>query len=170
MFLVENQNRCFLINFQFLGFSMGEFCKWHLGSQALQLAVNLDFGIMINENTHQRDNCINEKYCYNDQAVNCGNKTYYQWDELMRYDDTPVKQGFCPPGWHVPSDAEWNTLFANWAGSGFAASPLKYSGFSGFNALLSGVDTRMHSGILRILLRSSGHRRHKVHSKPGRMA
>jgi uncharacterized protein (TIGR02145 family) len=57
----------------------------------------------------------------------------------MRYDDTPGLQGFCPPGWHVPTETDWNTLFANWTNNAFAGAPLKYSGYSGFNALLSGV-------------------------------
>ena len=57
----------------------------------------------------------------------------------MQYDDTPGDQGFCPPGWHVPTENDWNILFANFNGNGLAGSPLKASGFSGFNALLSGV-------------------------------
>ena len=57
----------------------------------------------------------------------------------MRYDDTPGGQGLCPPGWHVPTEAEWNVLFSNWTNSAFAASPLKYSGYSGFDAFLAGV-------------------------------
>ncbi|MFH0761059.1 MAG: FISUMP domain-containing protein [Bacteroidota bacterium] len=64
----------------------------------------------------------------------------YQWDELMQYDHTPGQQGLCPPGWHVPTEANWNTLFANWTNNAFAGAPLKYSGYSGFNALLSGVN------------------------------
>jgi uncharacterized protein (TIGR02145 family) len=109
-----------------------------IGSQCW-MAANLNYGTMILSSSHQRDNCINEKYCYNNLSTNCGNQTYYQWDEIMRYDDTPALQGLCPPGWHVPTEAEWNTLFSNWSGNGFAGSPLKYSGFSGFNAILSGV-------------------------------
>ena len=57
----------------------------------------------------------------------------------MTYDDTPADQGFCTPGWHIPSENDWNILFANYINSAFAGSPLKYSGYSGFNALLSGV-------------------------------
>jgi uncharacterized protein (TIGR02145 family) len=57
----------------------------------------------------------------------------------MQYDETVSTQGFCPPGWHVPTEADWNTLFAHFISNGFAGSPLKYSGFSGFNAILSGV-------------------------------
>jgi uncharacterized protein (TIGR02145 family) len=103
-------------------------------------ATDLNYGTMISSSSHQRDNCINEKYCYNDLATNCGDQTYYQWDEIMRYDDTPAQQGLCPPGWHVPTEAEWNTLFSFYINNGFAGSPLKYSGYSGFNALLSGVN------------------------------
>ncbi|MEI6900704.1 MAG: FISUMP domain-containing protein, partial [Bacteroidota bacterium] len=103
-------------------------------------ASNLNYGTMISSSSHQRDNCINEKYCYNDLATNCGNQTYYQWDEIMRYDDTPAQQGLCPLAWHVPTEAEWNTLFSFYINNGFAGSPLKYSGYSGFNALLSGVN------------------------------
>ena len=109
------------------------------GSQCW-MASNLNYGIMILASSHQRDNCIPEKYCYNDLTGNCELGTAnYQWDELMRYDDTPGLQGFCPPGWHIPTEAEWNTLFSNWWNNAFAGAPLKYSGYSGFNALLSGV-------------------------------
>jgi uncharacterized protein (TIGR02145 family) len=57
----------------------------------------------------------------------------------MCYDDAQGLQGLCPPGWHVPAETEWNTLFANWTNNAFAGAPLKYSGYSGFNAQLSGV-------------------------------
>jgi uncharacterized protein (TIGR02145 family) len=57
----------------------------------------------------------------------------------MQYDATPGDQGFCPPAWHIPTEYDWNTLFANYVNNGFAGSPLKYSGYSGFNALLSGA-------------------------------
>jgi uncharacterized protein (TIGR02145 family) len=57
----------------------------------------------------------------------------------MQYDVTPSDQGLCPPGWHLPSENEWNTLFSDYINNGFAGNPLKYSGYSGFNALLSGV-------------------------------
>jgi uncharacterized protein (TIGR02145 family) len=110
-----------------------------IGSQCW-LAANLNFGTIIASTQDQRDNCVSEKYCYNDNPVNCTNQGgLYQWDELMQYDDTPGDQGFCPPAWHIPTENDWNTLFANFVNNGFAGSPLKYSGYSGFNALLSGV-------------------------------
>ncbi len=104
------------------------------------LATNLNFGTTITSTQDQRDNCISEKYCYNDNPLNCINHGgLYQWDEVMRFDETPSDQGFCPPGWHIPNENDWNTLFAVFINNGFAGSPLKYSGYSGFNALLSGT-------------------------------
>jgi uncharacterized protein (TIGR02145 family) len=104
------------------------------------LASNLNYGTILTSSQDQRNNCISEKYCYNDSPINCTNQGgLYQWDELMLFDETPADQGFCPPGWHIPTENEWNTLFANYINSGFAGSPLKYSGYSGFNAILSGA-------------------------------
>jgi uncharacterized protein (TIGR02145 family) len=104
------------------------------------MAANLDYGIRVPGTSHQRDNCSPEKYCYNDNPVNCSSGgALYQWDELMKYDNISASQGLCPPEWHVPSESDWNTLFNYFICNGFAGSPLKYSGYSGFNALLNGV-------------------------------
>jgi uncharacterized protein (TIGR02145 family) len=111
----------------------------HIGSQCW-LASNLNYGSILASSQDQRDNCVAEKYCYNDNPMNCTNLGgLYQWDELMLFDETPADQGFCPPGWHIPTENEWNTLFANFTNNAFAGSPLKYSGYSGFNALLTGA-------------------------------
>jgi uncharacterized protein (TIGR02145 family) len=109
-----------------------------IGSQCW-MASNLNYGTMVTGNSSQRDNCIWEKYCFNDVTANCGLQTYYQWDELMQYDEEVMSQGLCPPAWHVPSEADWNNLFVNYTNNAFAGSPLKYSGFSGFDALLNGA-------------------------------
>ena len=110
-----------------------------IGSQCW-MAKNLDYGITVLSSLVQNDNCISEKYCYNDLAGNCTNfGGLYQWDEMMKYDDTQAGQGFCPPGWHVPTENEWQTLFNFYNGNGFAGRPLQDLGFSGFNALRSGV-------------------------------
>jgi uncharacterized protein (TIGR02145 family) len=88
----------------------------------------------------QRDNCIFEKYCFTDNLANCTSYGgLYQWDELMQYDNAAAAQGFCPPGWHVPTENEWTTLFNFYISNGFAGAPLKYTGYSGFNAFLSGT-------------------------------
>ncbi|MCX6252067.1 MAG: hypothetical protein NTX61_15125 [Bacteroidetes bacterium] len=110
-----------------------------IGSQCW-MAADLNYGTMIPGNISQRDNCINEKYCLNDITGNCQLGTvYYQWDEIMQYDDSPAKQGLCPPAWHVPTETEWTTLFNNFINNGFAGSPLKSTGYSGFNAIVNGT-------------------------------
>jgi uncharacterized protein (TIGR02145 family) len=104
------------------------------------MAANLDYGQQLGGSATQRDNCVVEKYCYNENPGNCSSSGgLYQWDELMGYGNSAASQGLCPPGWHIPTEAEWNTLFNFYISHGFAGSPLKYTGYSGFNALLNGV-------------------------------
>ena len=100
------------------------------------MSEDLNYGVEIPVVQDQRDNCIAEFYR---NASRVTRNAYYQWDELMQYDATPADQGFCPPGWHIPTENAWNILFANYTSTWLAGSPLKYSGFSGFNALLSGA-------------------------------
>jgi uncharacterized protein (TIGR02145 family) len=53
---------------------------------------------------------------------------FYQWDELMRYDGADKAQGFCPPGWHIPNEAEWNLMMeivSEGVGAGVAGSFLR---------------------------------------------
>ncbi len=111
-----------------------------IGSQCW-MAVNLDYGTYLASNSHQLDNCSPEKYCYNDILASCTSQGgLYQWDEIMTYRGASGIQGLCPPAWHIPTEAEWVTLFSNYTNNGFAASALKFTGYSGFNGLLSGVD------------------------------
>ncbi len=108
------------------------------------MANNLDRGTIIASSQVQRDNCINEKYCFNDNPANCtAYGGLYQWDEGMRYVSDNGAQGFCPPGWHIPTETDWNTLFNFYISNGFAGSALKSSGYSGFNALMTGI--RFHN-------------------------
>jgi len=63
---------------------------------------------------------VDSSWCYGGVASNCS--TYgrlYRWSSAMalssHYDSTTwggslPHQGICPSGWHVPSDAEWQTL------------------------------------------------------------
>jgi uncharacterized protein (TIGR02145 family) len=104
------------------------------------MAANLNYGNTILVSQMQRDNCISEKYCYGDVAANCFSMGgLYQWDEVMKFDNNNGAQGFCPPGWHIPTETEWTTLLNYYTSNGFAGSPLKYNGFSGFSAFLFGV-------------------------------
>jgi uncharacterized protein (TIGR02145 family) len=105
------------------------------------MAANLNYGNFVPSTTVQRDNCIIEKYCMSDNAVNCTSMGgLYQWDEIMQYNTLSGVQGLCPPAWHVPTEAEWTMLFNYFISNGFAGNPLKASGYSGFNAILLGVD------------------------------
>jgi len=104
------------------------------------MAANLNYGQITATSIPQRDNCVNEKYCYNNDPALCAlGSVLYQWGEVMRYRTTEGVQGLCPPGWHLPTESDWNTLFNNYISNGFAANPLKYSGYSGFNARLNGI-------------------------------
>ncbi len=110
------------------------------------MAANLNFGTQIASSQSQRDNCIPEKYCYNDNPALCAlGSALYQWNEIMTYTADNGSRGFCPPGWHIPIEAEWNTLFAVYISSGFAGNALKITGYSGFDALLTGI--RFHNNI-----------------------
>ncbi len=78
------------------------------------LRKNMNAGIMITVNTGghlQTDNDIIEKYCYDNDPANC--ETYgglYEWPEAMQYATDDGAQGVCPPGWHIPGDAEWKVM------------------------------------------------------------
>jgi uncharacterized protein (TIGR02145 family) len=139
-----------------------------IGSQCW-LAANLNYGIRIPGTQSQRDNCIPEKYCFNDLPEPCAlSSALYQWDELMRYEDAEDIQGLCPPGWHVPSEANWNQLFAVYQGNAFAGSPLRYTGYSGFNIMLVGVllfnQSHRLAGFASILWSSTSHGSYKAWS------
>ena len=128
------------------------------------MAENLNIGTVISGSSHQLNNGVIEKYCYNDDTANCD--VYgglYLWDEMMQYVTTEGTQGICPSGWHLPSDSEWMTLEeevesvsgVNWNTTGprgyYAGSNLKETGtshwyspnngatnFSGFTGLPGG--------------------------------
>ena len=115
------------------------------------MAENLNYGTRINGVLNQTDNGVTEKYCYDDNPLNC--EQYgglYQWDEAMQYVTTEGTQGVCPDGWHIPTDNEWITLELYLGmspsqiaiGTGYRGTDegtqLKVNGNTGFNALPSG--------------------------------
>jgi uncharacterized protein (TIGR02145 family) len=105
------------------------------------MSESLNYGSVIGSTHFQFDNCTTEKYCFGDNPANCVNSGgLYQWDELMTYAGVSGSQGICPPEWHVPSEAEWLLLFSNYINNGFAGAVLKATGYSGFNALIDGVN------------------------------
>lgn len=72
---------------------------------------NLKTGTIINNENEMEDNNVIEKYCYDNNPINC--EAYgglYQWNEVMQYSNTEGAQGICPTGWHVPTHDEWTKL------------------------------------------------------------
>ncbi|MFH1159528.1 MAG: PKD-like domain-containing protein [bacterium] len=101
-------------------------------------AANLNYGVDIPATIHQRDNCLPEKYLLPSSLFPLPS-ALYQWDEVMDYSESPGVKGLCPPGWHIPTENDWSTLFSVYICNGFAGNPLKVTGYSGFNAFLEGV-------------------------------
>lgn len=72
---------------------------------------NMDVGVMINGMIEQSDNGVIEKYCLDNDTINCNfYGGLYMWDEMMQYVTTEGSQGICPPGWHVATDTEFKIL------------------------------------------------------------
>jgi len=114
--------------------------------------------------------------CYDNEDANC--ETYgrlYDWATAMGLDSScsstscsdqmsSKRKGICPSGWHVPSDAEWQTLIDYAGGSSAAARSLKsmniwhifYNGTDafGFSALPGGLG---YSGSLFNVINDGGY-------------
>ena len=121
------------------------------------LAKNMNVGVIYPGAFNQPNNQVIEKYCYNDQLINC--TTYgglYQWAEAVQYQNGASNttspspaflgniQGICPSGWHLPSLLEWTNL--TYPFSGGSINDLKSISFSGnnsagFNVISSGLRT-----------------------------
>jgi uncharacterized protein (TIGR02145 family) len=117
-----------------------------IGSQCW-MNENLSYGTILDPSTKpQTDNCVVEKYCL-PSDVNCtGYGGLYQWDELMAYASAPAGQGICPPEWHIPTEAEWQTMLIAFANGvtppvdGIAGSFLKDAlANPGFHGLVQGI-------------------------------
>lgn len=104
---------------------------------------NLDVGTMILGAQEQTDNGIIEKYCYADDPNNCD--TYgglYQWNEAIQYVTNEGMQGICPPGWHIPTYEELQTLKSTVDNDGNSLKEIGQdsisTNISGFSALFAG--------------------------------
>jgi uncharacterized protein (TIGR02145 family) len=110
------------------------------------LRENLDVGTMVTGSQNQTNNGTIEKYCYNDNPSNCDNNGgLYQWDEAMQYVTTQGTGGICPPAWHIPTLAEFLTLYLAVEGDGNALKRADQGSGAGqgtnassFSALLAG--------------------------------
>lgn len=105
------------------------------------MAENLNTGEILHPNisyatigAEQTENDVIEKYCYGNDDRNCDSLGgLYTWKEMMDYtpSDTGTigtTQGICPAGWHVPTLAEWETLFEYCGGESVAGNALKATG------------------------------------------
>jgi uncharacterized protein (TIGR02145 family) len=113
------------------------------------LKENLDVGTMIRSDSashNQLDNNVIEKYCYDNDVLNCDKYGgLYQWDEAMKYTTTEGAQGICPSGWHIPTNDEFATLRSSVAGltnlilaKGQENNDNEKTNLSGFSALYAG--------------------------------
>ena len=117
------------------------------------MAENLDVGTKIDRPNDQTDNGIIEKYCYDNNEAYCDTfGGLYLWNEMMQYVTTEGTQGVCPAGWHLPTEAEWDSLINYLGGTDIAGGALKEAGTlhwnspntnatnsSGFTALSAGI-------------------------------
>ncbi|MCI0513962.1 hypothetical protein L0128_12170 [candidate division KSB1 bacterium] len=125
-----------------------------IGDQ-IWMAENLNYGKLVG-NCDQQDNGMVEKTCYeNDSTIGAVYGGLYTWDEAMNWRYTEGNQGICPPGWHLPTLAEWQVLRqflgVDSAGQQLKASkgdPLPWDGnnSSGFTAIPAGTGYQKYFG------------------------
>ncbi len=87
-------------------------------------------------------------FCYNNEESNCAKYgRLYRWAAAVGKSESECGygytcsrniQGVCPNGWHLPSKAEWETLFNAVGGSSTAGTKLKST--SGWNSSGNGTD------------------------------
>lgn len=77
-------------------------------------------------------------YCYKDDNANCDKYgRLYTWNAAIKA---------APPGWHLPSKEEWETLIQSFGGiDSVAFAQMIQGGESGFNALTT-IGSRDESG------------------------
>lgn len=96
---------------------------------------NLNIGKWVyqGQQDNQKNDQVIEKYCFGDNFINCDQwGGLYEWDEMMQYVRTENAQGICPPGWHIPSSADWKTLIRYLGGDEMAGGKMKYTGSNGW--------------------------------------
>jgi uncharacterized protein (TIGR02145 family) len=117
------------------------------GAQASTFATPRNYGsvsyegqiyktIVIGTQTWMAENLnynANGSVCYNNDPANCAKYgRLYDWATAMAGSASSTLspsgvRGICPPNWHIPSDAEWDTLINAVGGSSIAGTELKAS-------------------------------------------
>ncbi len=115
------------------------------------MGENLNIGQMILTPVAQNNINIIEKYCYDNDPLNC--EIYgglYQWNQAMNYETEQGSQGICPQGWFLPSDQDFAEMeiflgmdpgvvyTLGFRGPGIGTQ-LKQGGTSGFDILYGGA-------------------------------
>lgn len=122
---------------------------------------NLNYGTYVPSDTlgvihsQQTNNSIPEKYAQNNDTNNLG--TYgglYEQNELMNYNPSP--QGLCPAGWHVSTDAEWQSAIA--AAGGSFTNDSSGQGGNALKALGEGFGAGTGTDAIGLSLRHGGDR------------
>jgi len=73
-------------------------------------------------------NAIQSRIYANDESYLPVYGRLYTWDVVMNGATEPGAQGIAPDGWHIPSDEDWNTLFAFLGGLSVAGGKMKEAG------------------------------------------
>ena len=95
------------------------------------MAENLNVGYHIKTDKEQTLNGILEKYAYDNDSTFCKTEGgLYSWLELFEKD-------FCPKGWRLPTENDWNELIQFLGGSTMGYR-LRKDGDIGFNCNYSG--------------------------------
>jgi len=123
--------------------------------QQCWMAKNLNVGEMVPD-FRQANNGVIEKTCYGNDPANC--EVYgglYTWQQAMDWNIGEGVQGICPPGWRLPSRADWDQL-RRFLGYVDAGQQMKVdetndpawdgNNSSGFAALPAGVGHDSHFG------------------------
>lgn len=75
-----------------------------------------------------------ESFCYNHDTAYC--RLYgrlYPWNSIIGDIKSHKLKDVCPENWHIPSDAEWNTLLDSLGGAVYAGMKLRTSEKTNFN-------------------------------------
>ncbi len=80
----------------------------------------------------------------------------YEWPELMNYTTVAGGQGLCPTNWHVPTDAEWQTMIIA-AGGTLITTAGGYGG-NKLKAIGEGVSIGIGTNTSGFTARSAGDR------------
>ena len=90
--------------------------------------------------TRFRNGDIVRSWCLKMKPQNC-----IIYGQLYQWKFMNDARGLCPPGWHVPSDAEWNTLINYLGGPGVAGGKMKEIGSEHWSS--PNVDATNESGF-----------------------